>query len=83
MAIAGFSSILQAASSNTLIQTIVDDNKRGRVMSFYAMCFMGTIPFGSFFAGISANQIGASSTIAIGGAACVLGSLAFIRLCRK
>ena len=83
MAIAGFSSILQAASSNTLIQTIVDDNKRGRVMSFYAMCFMGTIPFGSFFAGISANQIGASSTIAIGGAACVLGSLAFIRLCRR
>ncbi|MDX2211935.1 MAG: MFS transporter [Oculatellaceae cyanobacterium bins.114] len=79
MAIAGFSSILQAASSNTLIQTIVDDNKRGRVMSFYAMCFMGTIPFGSLYAGGLANSIGAANTVAIGGVACIVGSIVFVR----
>ncbi|HEY9647143.1 MAG TPA: MFS transporter [Chroococcidiopsis sp.] len=79
MAIAGFSTILQAASSNTLIQSIVDDNKRGRVMSFYAMCFMGMLPFGSLYAGILANQIGAANTVALGGVVCIVGSLMFIK----
>lgn len=79
MAIAGFSSILQAASSNTIIQTIVDDTKRGRVMSFYTMSFMGMIPFGNLIAGSIANQIGAPNTLIVGGSCCVLGSVLFAK----
>jgi MFS family permease len=51
MVIAGFGMMLQMASSNTILQTVVDDDKRGRVMSFYTMAFMGTAPFGSLLAG--------------------------------
>jgi MFS family permease len=47
------------AVSNTILQTIVDENKRGRVMSFYTMAFMGTAPFGSLLAGSVAERIGA------------------------
>ncbi len=79
MVITGLGMMLQMAASNTLLQTIVDDDKRGRVMSFYAMAFMGAAPFGSFFAGILANSIGAPNTIMIGGIACVTGALVFAR----
>lgn len=79
MSIAGFSSILQAASTNTVIQTIVDDSKRGRVMSFYAMSFMGMAPFGHFLAGSLANAIGAPNTIIFGGCGCIISSLVFTR----
>ena len=65
------------ASSNTILQTIVDDDKRGRVMSFYTMAFMGMAPFGSLFAGFLAGRIGALGTLFIGGMACLLGSVAF------
>lgn len=66
--------MLTMASSNTIIQTVVDDSKRGRVMSFYAMAFMGTAPFGSLFAGAVAKVVGAPLTLAIGGAAVVAGA---------
>ncbi len=79
MAVAGFSSILQAASSNTIIQTIVDDNKRGRVMSFYAMSFMGMLPFGNLITGSLAHQIGAHHTLIVGGICCIFGSVLFTR----
>ncbi len=69
--------MLQMASSNTLLQTIVDDDKRGRVMSFYTMAFMGTAPFGSFLAGGLASFLGAPNTLIIGGIVCVLGALIF------
>lgn len=75
----GLGMMLQMASSNTIIQTIVDDDKRGRVMSFYTMAFMGTAPFGSFLAGSLATKLGAPETIFIGGAVCMAGALVFSR----
>jgi len=75
--IAGFAMMIQMASSNTIIQTIVEDSKRGRVMSFYTMSFMGTMPIGSLLAGFTASKIGATNTVIIGGICCIIGSLLF------
>jgi MFS family permease len=75
----GFGMMVQMASSNTLLQTIVDDDKRGRVMSFYAMAFMGMMPFGSLIAGSLASKIGAPNTLIIGGTCCLTGSAVFAR----
>jgi len=72
-------SILQIAASNTILQTIVDDDKRGRLMSLYTMAFLGTVPFGNLVAGSLANKIGAPLTLIIGGSFCILGSLFFTR----
>jgi MFS family permease len=76
---AGLGMMMQMAASNTILQTIVDDDKRGRVMSFYTMAFMGTAPFGSFLAGTLAKYIGTPSTIMIGGITCIAGALIFAR----
>ncbi len=73
----GFASITQIASCNTILQTVADDDKRGRVMSFYTMAFMGTAPFGSLIAGALAGRIGAPATLVIGGVCCLVSSLAF------
>ena len=75
--ITGFGQMVQMASSNTILQTIVDDDKRGRVMSFYAMSFMGMMPFGSLLAGFLASKIGAPATVTIGGVACLLGAAVY------
>ncbi len=77
--ISGFGHMVQMASSNTILQTISDDDKRGRVMSFYAMAFSGMMPFGSLFAGLLASKIGAPATVLIGGIACLLGSAVYAR----
>jgi MFS family permease len=77
--ITGFGMLMQMTSSNTILQTIVDDDKRGRVMSFYTMAFMGTAPFGSLLAGSLASKVGAPNTLLIGGIACILGGLIFLR----
>ena len=74
---AGFCMLIQMASSNTLIQTMVPDALRGRVMSVYSMMFMGMAPFGALLAGAIAHRVGAPHTVAVGGTACILGSLAF------
>jgi MFS family permease len=74
---AGFCMLIQMASSNTLIQTMVPDALRGRVMSVYSMMFLGMAPFGALVAGGMANRIGAPLTVALGGAVCILGSLVF------
>jgi len=79
MLFTGGGMIVQMASSNTLIQTIVDDDKRGRVMSFYTMAFRGMAPFGSLLAGVLASKVGAPGTLIIGGASCILGSICFVR----
>jgi MFS family permease len=79
MLVIGLGAILQIASSNTLLQTIVDDDKRGRVMSLYTMAFLGTLPFGNLIAGSLASKIGAPNTLVIGGAFCILGSFLFVR----
>jgi MFS family permease len=76
---AGYSMMLQMACSNTLIQTIVPDQLRGRVMSVYSMMFMGMAPFGAFFGGALAHRIGAPITVAVGAIACVLGAIWFGR----
>ena len=77
LALAGFGFIVQMASSNTIIQTIVDDEKRGRVMSFYMMAFLGTAPFGSLIAGWLSSRIGAPHTLLAGGVCCLAGAVWF------
>lgn len=77
--IAGFAMMVQMAASNTVLQTVVDEDKRGRVMSFYTMAFMGTAPFGALIAGWLASKIDAPSTLMIGGICCVAGGIAFLR----
>jgi MFS family permease len=78
IALCGFGMMVQMASCNTLVQSVVDDDKRGRVMSFYSMAFMGPAPFGSLLAGASATRIGAPNTLIIGGILCIFGAIVFI-----
>jgi MFS family permease len=74
---AGFSMILQMASTNTLIQTMVPDELRGRVMAVYSMMFMGMAPFGALLAGVIAQHVGAPLTVRLGGIMCVAGGAVF------
>ncbi|MGC8493636.1 MAG: MFS transporter [Syntrophobacteraceae bacterium] len=73
----GFSMMTHIASSNTIIQTVVDEDKRGRVMSLYAMSFMGVMPFGSLLAGSLAATIGVRDTLVAGACLCALGAVVF------
>lgn len=73
----GFSMMLQMASSNTLVQSMVPDRLRGRVMAVYSMMFMGMAPVGALLAGALANRVGAPETIVIGGVACIAGAIVF------
>ncbi|MGA2622926.1 MAG: MFS transporter [Bacteroidota bacterium] len=75
--VVGFGMMVQMASSNSILQTISDDDKRGRVMSFYAMAFMGMAPFGSLLAGSLASFIGAPTTLMISGICCIIGATVF------
>ena len=77
MLVCGFGLMQQMAASNTIIQTIVEDSKRGRVMSFYTMAFVGMAPFGSLLAGSLAHAIGAPRTVMLSGACCIVGSIWF------
>jgi MFS family permease len=74
----GFSMLLQMSSTNTLIQSMVPDRLRGRVMSVYAMTFMGMAPLGALLAGAAAEVLGAPKTIAVGGGVSILGGLVFL-----
>ena len=76
--VTGFSMMQQMAASNTILQTIVDEDKRGRVMSFYTMAFIGMTPFGSLMAGALASKIGAPFTVMIGGAFCIVCAAWFL-----
>jgi MFS family permease len=75
----GFGMMVQMVASNTIIQTIVDDEMRGRVMSLFAMSFAGTMPFGSLYAGSLASSIGAPWTLIISGIVCIAVALLFYR----
>jgi len=73
----GFSMMIEMGSSNTLIQSMVPDALRGRVMSVYSMMFMGMAPVGSMLAGALAQRLGAPATVAAGGALCIAGAGVF------
>jgi MFS family permease len=72
---AGF--MVQMASTNTILQTIVTPSLRGRVMAFYTMAFLGTVPIGSLLAGVLADRLGSQTTILLGGIACLIGAAWF------
>ncbi|MFZ0390957.1 MAG: MFS transporter [Calditrichia bacterium] len=74
MLFTGFGMISLMAASNTILQTIVDDDKRGRVMSFYTVSIMGMLPFGSLLTGALAGKFGAPATFAVGGLICLLSA---------
>ncbi len=76
--VGGFGMMMHMAASNTIIQTIVDDSKRGRVMSLYVLSITGMAPLGSYFAGWVADKIGVSMTLAFGGAGCAAGAFLFL-----
>ena len=75
--VTGFGAMVLLAACNTVVQTTVEDDKRGRVMSLYTSAFMGVIPFGCLLAGLIAEKIGADRTMLIGGAICLLVGLLF------
>jgi MFS family permease len=77
MLITGFGMMQGLTASNTILQTLVDEKMRGRVMSYYTMAFMGMAPFGSLLAGTLAHAIGAPRTVMVSGVACILGALWF------
>jgi len=78
MVVSGFGMMLMMASSNTVIQNVVEERMRGRVMSFFTVSIMGMAPFGSLLAGSVAKEIGAPMTIMLGGLFCILGALLFV-----
>jgi MFS family permease len=75
--VAGAGMMQGMAASNTIIQTLVDEDKRGRVMSYYTMAFMGMAPFGSLLAGTLAHAVGAPWTVIGNGSVVVLGAIWF------
>jgi MFS family permease len=77
MIVCGFGMMVHMAASNTLVQTFVDDDKRGRVMSLYTMSLRGMVPLGSLIAGGLASHIGAPATLTLGGVCCVVGACIF------
>ncbi|MEA2601367.1 MAG: hypothetical protein QOF89_2359 [Acidobacteriota bacterium] len=79
----GLGFMVTMAASNTLLQTLVADDKRGRVMSLYTMAIMGMTPFGSLLAGVLANRIGAPHTLLLGGLGCLAAALWFALLLPK
>jgi predicted MFS family arabinose efflux permease len=74
---AGFAMMIEMASSNTLIQAMVPDELRGRVMAVYSMMFLGMAPFGALTAGAIAQHLGAPTAVAIGGVICLAGGITF------
>ena len=75
----GFGLMVQLAASNTVLQIIAEEDKRGRVMSFYTMAFMGAAPIGGLLAGMSAAHLGVHKTLFLGGLCCIAGALVFIK----
>jgi MFS family permease len=79
MVFTGFGMMTALTSCNTMLQTVVEEDKRGRVMSFYAMAFQGMTPFGNLLAGSLASHIGVPNTALAGGACCVAISVFFAK----
>jgi predicted MFS family arabinose efflux permease len=79
MAATGYGLMYQVVTTNTIVQTIVDDDKRGRVMSFYTIALLGSAPIGSLLGGALASRVGVEATFAASGTGCVLAALWFWR----
>ncbi|MBD2214280.1 MFS transporter [Nostoc linckia FACHB-104] len=79
MLFVGLGTILQIAASNTFLQTIVEEDKRGRLMSLYTMSFLGMIPVGNLLGGFLASRIGAPNTLILDGIVCIIGSIFFYK----
>jgi MFS family permease len=79
MAVTGYGIMTQIVASNTIIQTIVDDNKRGRVMAFYTIALQGSMPIGSLLSGALAARIGAPASLVASGIVCAFLALWFWR----
>jgi MFS family permease len=79
MVLVGGALMVQLAACNTIVQTLVDEDKRGRVMSFYSMAVFGVVPFGSLLAGSLADRVGAGATLLGGGLLCCVAALTFRR----
>jgi len=79
LSVVGFGILATSVSVNTILQTIVDDDKRGRVMSLYTAAFLGVMPFGGLVAGALADLIGPRATLTIGGLSCVAAALFLAR----
>jgi MFS family permease len=79
MVVAGFGMIAAMASCNTMLQSLADDDKRGRVMSFYTIAYRGNYPLGSLLAGFLASRIGAPATLFIGGLCVLAGGAWYAR----
>jgi len=77
MVVIGMGMMSQMAASNTVLQTLTSDDKRGRVMSFYSMAFQGMVPLGALLSGSLAAQIGAPLTVILGGLCCTAGAIGF------
>ena len=75
--IVGAGMMITMASTNTIVQTVVEEHLRGRVMAFYTMAFLGTAPIGSLLAGVVAEHIGSENTILLGGVGCVIAGVWF------
>jgi len=79
MAVIGFGILVVSVAVNIILQTIVDDDKRGRVMSLYTAAFLGVVPFGGLIAGVLADHVGATNTLLAGGVICVVAALCMTR----
>jgi MFS family permease len=77
LVVTGFSMMFQMATCNTLLQTIVEEDKRGRVMSLYSLAFLGTAPLASLAAGLAGEELGPAVTLSLCGAASVAGAVLF------
>jgi MFS family permease len=77
--VCGMAMMTNMAAANTILQSIVEDDKRGRIMSFYTMAFFGMVPLGSLLGGLAADRFGAPDTIAAGGVLSALAGLSFLR----
>ncbi|MDP9099062.1 MAG: MFS transporter, partial [Verrucomicrobiota bacterium] len=83
LAIVGFGVVLYFSTSNTVLQSIVPDEMRGRVMGIWALIFGGMIPLGSLEAGLMADAVGTPATMAIGALICALAALVTLNVIRK
>ena len=79
LSFAGFGVIAQGATVNMMLQSMVDEDKRGRVMAIYTAMFIGAVPLGSFVLGWLGERIGTTHTMLWGAAACVIGAIGLFR----